>query len=134
MLVRPSEAEIFFGRKMKKWDVGREAQEFLVYVGVFRARASSRPGCPVCKRSCPTSGKKIGPTMIETPARIEPCGIEDSITVELTDLVLRIHTEAEVRGCKLQPDRAAERRSGADHGRDDTTRGACGFVRLPMSG
>lgn len=48
---------------------------------------------------------------LETPARIEPCGIEESIPVELTDLVLEIRSSAEALGRRLHPDSAAELRA-----------------------
>lgn len=35
---------------------------------------------------------------IETPARIEPCGIEEEVPVALTDLVLNIRSAAEALG------------------------------------
>ena len=38
--------------------------------------------------------------MLETPARIEPCGIEETIPVELTDLVLEIRSSAEALGLR----------------------------------
>lgn len=48
---------------------------------------------------------------LETPARIEPCGIEETIPVELTDLVLEIRSSAEALGRRLHPDSAAELRT-----------------------
>jgi Fic family protein len=48
---------------------------------------------------------------LETPARIEPCGIEETIPVELTDLVLEIRSSAEALGRRLHPDSAAELRA-----------------------
>lgn len=48
---------------------------------------------------------------LETPARIEPCGIEETIPVGLTDLVLEIRSAAETLGRRLHPDSAAELRS-----------------------
>ena len=47
---------------------------------------------------------------LETPARIEPCGIEEAIPVALTDLVLEIRSSAEALGRRLHPDSAAELR------------------------
>lgn len=47
---------------------------------------------------------------LETPARIEPCGIEEGIPVVLTDLALEIRSSAEELGRKLHPDSAAELR------------------------
>lgn len=49
--------------------------------------------------------------ILETPARIEPCGIEEAIPVELTDLVLEIRSSAEALGRRLHPDSAAELRA-----------------------
>ncbi|MGP3699490.1 Fic family protein [Rhodobacter sp. NSM] len=49
--------------------------------------------------------------MLETPARIEPCGIEEAIPIELTDLVLELRSSAEALGRRLHPDSAAELRS-----------------------
>lgn len=46
----------------------------------------------------------------EMPTRIEPCGIEENIPIELSDLVLEIRSEAESLGRKLHPDSAAELR------------------------
>lgn len=48
---------------------------------------------------------------LETPARIEPCGIEETIPVALTDLVLEIRSAAEALGRTLHPDSAAELRA-----------------------
>ncbi|MEZ5697426.1 MAG: Fic family protein [Sphingomonadaceae bacterium] len=48
---------------------------------------------------------------LETPARIEPCGIEELIPVELTDLILEIRSAAETLGRGLHPDSAAELRA-----------------------
>lgn len=48
---------------------------------------------------------------LETPARIEPCGIEETIPVELSDLVLEIRSSAEALGRRLHPDSAAELRA-----------------------
>lgn len=47
---------------------------------------------------------------IESPTRIEPCGIEETVPVELSDLALEIRSEAESLGRKLHPDSAAELR------------------------
>jgi Fic family protein len=49
--------------------------------------------------------------VLETPARIEPCGIEEVIPVALTDLVLEIRSSAEALGRKLHPDSAVELRA-----------------------
>lgn len=49
--------------------------------------------------------------VLETPARIEPCGIEEAIPVALTDLILEIRSAAEVLGRRLHPDSAAELRA-----------------------
>lgn len=49
--------------------------------------------------------------ILETPARIEPCGIEETIPVALTDLVLDIRSAAEALGRRLHPDSAAELRA-----------------------
>lgn len=54
---------------------------------------------------------EIGKMILETPARIEPCGIEETIPVALTDLVLEIRSAAEALGRGLQPDSAAELRA-----------------------
>ena len=48
---------------------------------------------------------------LETPARIEPCGIEEAVPVALTDLVLEIRSSAEALGRQLHPDTAAELRA-----------------------
>ena len=48
---------------------------------------------------------------IEMPTRIEPCGIEETIPVELSDLVLEIRSKAESLGRKLNPHSAAELRT-----------------------
>lgn len=48
---------------------------------------------------------------LETPARIEPCGIEEQIPVALTDLVLDIRSAAEGMARRLHPDSAAELRA-----------------------
>ena len=48
---------------------------------------------------------------LETPARIEPCGIEEEVPVALTDLVLEIRSSAEALGRQLHPDTAAELRT-----------------------
>ncbi|MXN17833.1 Fic family protein [Pseudooceanicola sp. GBMRC 2024] len=48
---------------------------------------------------------------LETPARIEPCGLEEAITVALTDLILEIRSAAEALGRRLHPDSAAELRA-----------------------
>lgn len=49
-------------------------------------------------------------TLLETPARIEPCGIEEQIPTELADLVLTIQSEAQDIGRSLHPDSAGELR------------------------
>ena len=49
--------------------------------------------------------------VLETPARIEPCGIEEMVPEELMDLVLEIRSAAEALGRRLHPDSAAELRS-----------------------
>ncbi|WP_090192103.1 Fic family protein [Loktanella salsilacus] len=49
--------------------------------------------------------------VLETPARIEPCGIEETIPVALIDLVLEIRSSAEALGRRLHPDSAAELRA-----------------------
>lgn len=54
---------------------------------------------------------KISKMALETPARIEPCGIEDTIPVALTDLALEIRSTAEALGRRLHPDSAAELRA-----------------------
>lgn len=48
--------------------------------------------------------------LLETPARIEPCGIEENIPEPLADLVLTIQSEAQDIGRSLHPDSAAELR------------------------
>lgn len=48
---------------------------------------------------------------LETPARIEPCGIEEKIPLALTDLALKIRSAAEELGRKLHPNSAAELRA-----------------------
>lgn len=48
---------------------------------------------------------------LETPARIEPCSIEEMIPVELTDLILEIRSAAETLGRRLHRDSAAELRA-----------------------
>jgi Fic family protein len=48
---------------------------------------------------------------LETPARIEPCGIEEAIPVALSDLALEIRSSAEALGRTLHPDSAAELRA-----------------------
>lgn len=48
--------------------------------------------------------------MQETPARIEPCGIEEAVPVALSDLVLEIRSKAEGLGRQLHPKAAAELR------------------------
>ena len=48
--------------------------------------------------------------LLETPARIEPCGIEEAVPVALTDLILEIRSAAEALGRSLHPDSAAELR------------------------
>jgi Fic family protein len=45
---------------------------------------------------------------LETPARIEPCGIEETAPVALTDLILEVRSAAEALGRNLHPDSAAE--------------------------
>jgi len=55
--------------------------------------------------------RKIGKMILETPARIEPCGIEESIPVPLSDLALDIRSAGEALGRKLHPDSAAELRA-----------------------
>lgn len=47
---------------------------------------------------------------METPARIEPCGIEESIPERLSDLVVTVRTEASEVGRGLHPDSARELR------------------------
>ena len=49
--------------------------------------------------------------LTETPARIEPCGIEENIPEALVDLVLELQGEANALGAGLHPDSAAELRS-----------------------
>ncbi|WP_342742740.1 Fic family protein [Loktanella atrilutea] len=49
--------------------------------------------------------------ILETPARIEPCGIEEAVPVALTDLILEIRSSAEALGRRLHPDSAAELRA-----------------------
>lgn len=49
--------------------------------------------------------------VIETPTRIEPCGIGDEVPVALSDLVVDIRSEAEALGRRLHPDSAAELRA-----------------------
>ena len=49
--------------------------------------------------------------VLETPARIEPCGIQEAVPVALTDLVLEIRSSAEALGRQLHPDTAAELRA-----------------------
>lgn len=46
--------------------------------------------------------------ILETPARIEPCGIEEAIPVALADLVLEIRSSAEALCRQLHPDTAEE--------------------------
>ncbi len=48
---------------------------------------------------------------LETPARIEPCGIEENVPVALSDLVLEIRSAAEALGRRIHPDSAAELRT-----------------------
>lgn len=48
---------------------------------------------------------------LETPARIEPCGIQEAIPPALADLVLEIQSEARELGRSLHPDSAAELRA-----------------------
>ena len=49
--------------------------------------------------------------ILETPARIEPCGIEEAIPIALSDLVLEIRSLAKALGHQLHPDTAAELRA-----------------------
>ncbi len=49
--------------------------------------------------------------LLETPARFEPCGIEEAIPVALTDLILEIRSAAEALGRSLHPASAAELRA-----------------------
>ena len=46
--------------------------------------------------------------MMETPARIEPCGIEEHVPKDLVDLVLAIRTEASGVGRGVHPGVLAE--------------------------
>ena len=48
--------------------------------------------------------------MLETPARIEPCGIEEAVPDALSDLVLKIKVAAGDLGSGLHEDTAAELR------------------------
>lgn len=52
----------------------------------------------------------IGTNMLETPARIEPCGIEEQIPEALTDRVIEIQDAASDLGHGLHPESAAELR------------------------
>ncbi|MCE6957973.1 Fic family protein [Cereibacter sphaeroides] len=47
----------------------------------------------------------------ETPARIEPCGIEETVPAALTDLALEIRSSADSLGRHLHPDTASELRA-----------------------
>ncbi|MCE6950120.1 Fic family protein [Cereibacter sphaeroides] len=47
----------------------------------------------------------------ETPARIEPCGIEETVPAALTDLALEIRSSADSLGRQLHPDTVAELRA-----------------------
>jgi len=51
---------------------------------------------------------------LETPARTEPCGIEESVPVSLTDFILEIRSAPEALGRLLHPESAAELR-GLSH-------------------
>ena len=48
---------------------------------------------------------------METPARLEPCGIEERIPEALSDLVLTLQSRAADLGRNLHPDSAAELRA-----------------------
>ncbi|NVO23308.1 Fic family protein [Donghicola mangrovi] len=49
--------------------------------------------------------------MLETPARIEPCGLEEAVPEALSDLVVKISVEAEALGLGLHEDTVAELRA-----------------------
>lgn len=50
----------------------------------------------------------IGTKRMETPARMEPCGIEEQIPEALTDLVLDVQDRASRLGRNLHPASAAD--------------------------
>ena len=52
----------------------------------------------------------IGTKRMETPARMEPCGIEEQIPEALTDLVLDVQYRASRLGRDLHPASSAELR------------------------
>lgn len=54
---------------------------------------------------------KTGNIMLETASRIEPCGIEESVPIKLSDLVVEIRSAAQEIGARLHPDSAAELRA-----------------------